>query len=258
MDPELNIDLLELDDEKPDETPEPNAWSPDEYKLKYQDEEIVPKSKEELINLAQLGVVYNKKKDHYSQIEKERNEIEERLSDPELQRRLQIIQSNPEVFERILNEVSGEGDDDDDFTDPKIKELESKLSKFDTMFDNISKEKEDQELNIQMTNLCNKYKNYDWETQDEQGRTLITKVLEHSYNNNIPNVETAFRDYMFDNALKIKEEQTIKKTKSKSKDKQPLSDNEHIVFDNQKRFNGSLHDLSRAIKDSPLADKFIK
>lgn len=66
---------------------------------------------------------------------------------------------------------------------------------------------EDQQYHTVLTEIKKQYPKVDFDTPDEDGKTLEYKVLEHAEKEGIRNFKTAFRDYYHDELTKIAAEQ---------------------------------------------------
>jgi hypothetical protein len=68
-------------------------------------------------------------------------------------------------------------------------------------------EKENQELDQEIQSIRDKYKDLDWSTPDENGKSLEYKVLEHARENGIKKFGTAFKDFYHDELISRAEAQ---------------------------------------------------
>ena len=91
--------------------------------------------------------------------------------------------------------------------------VKEKLSKVDEFISKSEAERQaqeiakaDQALDSEVKSIKDSYKGLDWNTADETGLTLEQKVLQHGIENNLPSFRAAFRDYQFDNMMKLSEE----------------------------------------------------
>lgn len=87
----------------------------------------------------------------------------------------------------------------------KFKQLESKLSKTEQFIESQMLEKqqaqrvqEDQKLTQEIQSSQEQYKDLDWQSPDENGKTLEYRVLDHAYRNGIPSFDAAFKHLMHD------------------------------------------------------------
>lgn len=87
----------------------------------------------------------------------------------------------------------------------KLQILEQKLGETSEFIKTIQQEKaeqkkaqEDEKLDKEITGLRAKHTDLDWDTLDENGKALETRILEHAQNNGIPTFRAAMRDLLFD------------------------------------------------------------
>ena len=93
----------------------------------------------------------------------------------------------------------------------KIQSLETKLNEFGQIVPVVqqffterqqeSMKREDQALDTEIKSIRDKYKDLDFDTLDETGKSLEYKVLEHAKNNGIKSFQTAFRDLCHDQII---------------------------------------------------------
>lgn len=88
---------------------------------------------------------------------------------------------------------------------PKFQALEQKLSQFEQIAQTLQEEKrasvekeEDQRLEQEIRSIREQHKDLDWDTLDENGKSLELKVLEHAQSTGIPTFKAAMRDLLHD------------------------------------------------------------
>lgn len=99
-------------------------------------------------------------------------------------------------------------------SNPEIQAIKQEFQQFkDFMQTQQSKEKnqkiqsEDSELSQEIESIRKTYSNLDFDTLDENGKSLEMRVLSHAMDKNIQSFQTAFRDYCHDMLIgKAKEE----------------------------------------------------
>lgn len=107
---------------------------------------------------------------------------------------------------------------------PIMQELEG-LRDFKNQYENKQIEQktqaEDQALETEMKSIRDTYKDLDFDTPDDSGKSLEYKVMEHAAENGITSFKTAFLDFNHDRLMKIAEqrgkESVIQERKSRNK-----------------------------------------
>lgn len=91
---------------------------------------------------------------------------------------------------------------------PVIQNLRSELSELKTVAQSWQEhqtaqvaKQEDEKLDQEIQSIREKYKDLDWATPDENGKSLEFKVLEHAQTNGIKNFNTAFKDFYHDELI---------------------------------------------------------
>lgn len=88
---------------------------------------------------------------------------------------------------------------------PKLQALEQKLvSKFEPVlshFEQMKVREEDAKLEREIQSLREQHADLDWETRDENGKSLELRILEHAQAQNIPTFRAAMRDLLHDELL---------------------------------------------------------
>ncbi len=68
-------------------------------------------------------------------------------------------------------------------------------------------------MKAEVAQLMKDHPDDDWNTPDENGNTLRRDIVEHAYKNNFPNLEAAYRDYMWDAIRDRTKAATLKEAK---------------------------------------------
>lgn len=86
----------------------------------------------------------------------------------------------------------------------KLQFLEQKLSETTGFIDSVQKEREetkarvsDEKLDKDIQSIRSELKDLDWETLNEEGKNLETRILEHAQTSGIPTFRAAARDLLF-------------------------------------------------------------
>ncbi len=195
--------------------------------LKVDGKEIEVDSEDKLIQYAQQGYDYAQK---MNMLKNDRNAFDEKY---QLYENIdKYATDNPDWWNEVTASYNNrnnqstfkpEGiepktDKIDNNVSPEIQELKNELQelrefKNDILFERESarREREDAQLEKEIKDLKESYSNLSWEEQDENGKKLETKILEHANKNGINSFKAAFRDLCHDQLveaekLKAKEE----------------------------------------------------
>lgn len=203
-------------------SPEAQAPEPQTYKLKV-DGKTIDAPLEKVLQWAQLGYNYPQKAqefnqmkarfDEYSQKEQQLKEIEQKWApykevdeyaakNPDwwnavqenYRQKMAGAESNADVS-RIKQELMQELQPIKEFIEKK--QTEEKTRQI---------EQEDKQLSTEVDSIRKSFPNLDFDTPDEEGKSLEMKILEHAMNNDIKSFRVAFRDYYHDHLLSMERE----------------------------------------------------
>jgi hypothetical protein len=213
------------------------VWDGKQWSLKFRGREIVPDSREKLINWAQLGYSYDQRSEALKQQEEQIKSRAKQLEDYE--RLDQAFQQNPVFKQKILQlynehllnqgqqgvEQGQEGYNGQDlsFIQPviqQIQNLEKRLSTYESF-------QADNQLNSEVESLKSKYPNVDWVTKDEMGKTFLDEIMEQSYKMGGIPLEMAFRNSYWDIAIQNAKTEALKNSQN-----QQISNNMRGVVQN--------------------------
>jgi len=122
---------------------------------------------------------------------------------------------NKDQWERIRESVQkamqGVQPTAEDANNPYLRQmqaLESRLQQFEPIIQTLAqshqesvKKAEDEKLDQEIRSIQDQYKDLDWKSPDQDGKSLEYKVLEHAQKNGIQNFGTAFRDFYHDQLI---------------------------------------------------------
>lgn len=188
-------------------------WDGKPFALKFRDKEIVPESRDKLINWAQLGYSYDKRASDL----KAREEQIQRQSQ-EYQQYAQIakaFESNPQFKQQILNMYyqalnggaggaalsqaqQGDAQGAQAAIPPQLLETVNGLQQRLSVYE---QQQADQNLNREVETLKGKYKDVDFTTPSESGQTLIDEVFEMAHKMGGVPLEAAFRNLHYEKAI---------------------------------------------------------
>ena len=176
-----------------------------EWTLKFRDQPYVPQSKDELINLAQRGKLYDSKQSEYnekmSQLEKRAEAVKQ------YEELAQAMQKNPRFQQQIMDMYYGSNvgaqapmqqQPDSAVAAQLPPEVAEKITNMEKQLTSFQQAQMDESLNKEINDLQGKYSGYDWKTIDSQGRTLADQIVEAAHEMGGVSLEAAFRHVMWD------------------------------------------------------------
>ncbi len=227
--PEVNENYIETEEqadsllesvENSDSSPIQDAQPPapvDEFELTVGGKQIKAK-RDQLMQWAQQGYSAPGK---ISQLTKEieahkkwRSEFEPKYS--EYQKKYdpvdEYVKQNPQFWDHVLKSYEQRNQVLGDQNNPlapivtdlqrQVQELIQHKNQFEETQAKTRATQEDQEYNQGLSQFKKDYPDIDFDTPDEEGKSLEYKVLEHAQNEGIKNFKTAFRDFYHDELLK--------------------------------------------------------
>lgn len=185
--------------------PQPQ-WNGEEWSLKYKGRPYVPKSRDELVSLAQKGFSYAQQME---QINRERQEYQRHLQD--MQSRYshydefdKALRSNPALAERIMqvaqewqNQPGGSAGSGD-VNQRLYGELMNKIQTLESQNSERINSEYDRKLEETLANIKKQYPDHDWEYDDGVSGNLEKQLLQFAYDNGITNLDYAYRAMMWD------------------------------------------------------------
>lgn len=184
---------------------QPVEWDGSQFTLKFRGKEIIPESKEKLINLAQRGHLYDTK---LSDLQARENTLTERLKAVEQYESLsKAFEENPAFKQQILNlyyqsqnggnaQESVEGSEQPAATDPKLLERVNNLTQWQEQYE---QNRADEDLRKEISGLVEANPDVDWKSTDEEGNTLVQDVLKKAHERGGIPLDDAFRIVYWDN-----------------------------------------------------------
>lgn len=180
------------------------AWDGSQYALKFRDQQIVPKSREELINLAQRGYGYSQAME---KLNKERASLQQRAAQYQQYDQLdQMLKSNPQLAQKILQaaaEYHGQqgAQPQQGQQSPQPwqapPELLNRINRIEQEFTKRTQTDEDTALDREIQSLKAKYPSQNWDADNGEG-TLERQLLQFAVENKINNLDYAYRAMMWD------------------------------------------------------------
>lgn len=202
---------------------QPTAQEIKEYELMVGGKTIKAKE-DQILKWAQMGYsapneigTLRKQLDSWTQKEAALKELESRYKtiDDYARQNPQWLQFIQNQYEQTLAQQQQ--------ANPLLNEFQTLKQQVDELAqykNNIVMQQEDQAYLTELESVKKSYPKIDLSTPDETGKSLEYKILEHAQQNGIKKFSTAFKDYMHDELLKMKEEEAKEKL---IKDKQAKS-----------------------------------
>lgn len=176
------------------------------WQLNYKGEFIAPKSREELIALAQKGIGYSKSQELINQ---EKQRLQESLNQVkpylELDKRFREDPNLQAHIQKAMEEYNGQRQP----TDPMLQNIMERLNEFEEVKTNYQTEQMNTEVQREIQELRAAYPNEDWDNG------MLQKVGQHYLDNNLPNLKLAYRDYKFDNVVSNTKAEALKEAERK-------------------------------------------
>jgi hypothetical protein len=210
--------------------PDPD-WVSDKFPLKFRGRQIIPKTRQELLNWAQLGYNYDQRSKALTQREQQQEQLNAKYE--QLEQVNQLFEQVPDfkrrVFE-IYQEMQGQknrpasqpGAAPAGQMDPSVAQyisgLEQRVSQFETRFKKFDESAADNEVRSEIKDLRASHPDEEWDVQDaETGKTLEREVVEHAYKNSFPSLRAAYRDLMWESVQAKSKAEALKDASEKQR-----------------------------------------
>lgn len=181
------------------------VWNGTEWSLKYRGNPYIPKSRDELVNLAQKGFSYTQEMERMN---RERKEYQEQLNS--LQGKYKhydefdaALKSNPALAQKLMQVAQefqgqqGEQQASQGIDMRVYTQLQQRLDQLESMNTERINGEYDRKLADTIQNVKKSYPNHDWDFDDGTGN-LEHKLLQFAYENGITNLDYAYRAMMWD------------------------------------------------------------
>jgi len=197
--------------------PIPNiTWDGNQFAIKFRGKTVVPKSREELLEFAQLGYNNDNRIKSLNEREAQLKKIEHDTA--QYQKLAKAFETVPDFAKAVyalydqytksgnagaINQASPTPPDSgtQELFKPyidKISELEQKLSTVESRFQTYDQSQVDKQVEEEIAGLQKQYSDEDWKSKDENGKTLAVEILEHAAKHNYPTLAAAYRDLRWD------------------------------------------------------------
>jgi hypothetical protein len=222
-------ELFPMHDKPVDEAPtqETQQQAINELIFSARGQEIkVPYNDERVKQWASMGYDYahnmaefNKSKTQFDQERKAIEALKEQYGPVD-----EYVRQNPDFWQHILTswQQRQQNADPNNPLIGEIQRLKEELQGVKQFKEEISQEREaqkiqgeDKALDEDIRSIQEKYKDLDWKSRDEHGKSLEYKVLEHAAKNKIGSFKTAFHDFYHEHLSKYETERA-KETATKN------------------------------------------
>lgn len=187
------------------QTGQQEVWDGTKWTLKYRGNDYHPKSRDELLNLAQKGFGYsqamenfNKSKQNYEQ------QIQERDKQLAVFRQFQeFAKSNPEFGQKLIElaaqyEGNGVQQTNGAMQAAIPPEFAQKIQTLEERYNAIEAEKYDKMVMQELESLKSKYPGHDWAFDDGVNGDLGKQIMRFALDNGYTNLDHAYRVMMWD------------------------------------------------------------
>lgn len=172
------------------------VWDGQQFTLKYRDQSVVPKSREELISLAQKGFSYSQEMEQLNKQKQSYQQYEQLDA---------LLKSNPAMaqkFIEVINEQAAQAAQPPEETAQQQSyvppELLQRINYLEQHHQTLIEKDQDDKLNREIDDLKSKYPDGGWEAIPGQ-ESMETKLLRFALDNNMSNLDYAYRVLNWDN-----------------------------------------------------------
>lgn len=207
----------------------PSDFVADQFALKFRGKTIVPKTKDELINYAQLGYNYDKRNKDLTERETALKDSETRYG--QVAQLSDLFDKNPafkdavyKVYHQFASgqtpqangqQQTPEGQQFDIEGNPIVQQLRQKIEKMEQGYQTWEQKQATESVEKEVAGLKEAHKDEDWTAPDaETGETLEIEVLKHADKNGFKSLEAAYRDLRWDNMQTQIKAQALKEAES--------------------------------------------
>lgn len=194
-----------LQDQTVQEAQPQTDWDGKAWALKYRGNPYHPKSRDELVNLAQKGFSYSQE---MARLKQEREQLQQQYAPYQHYQQFDaMLKSNPALAQTIANALSQQLGQPQQAAGQQVQQqgngypeaLMSRIQQIETMLQQRQASEDDARLEQEINTLKSKYPNYQWDVDKGDGAgTLLTQLLQFAHDNEYGNLDHAFRIMMFD------------------------------------------------------------
>lgn len=216
-------------------------WDGSKFAYKFRGRQFIPKSKEELINHAQLGYNYQQRAEKLEKQEAEFKQQQEKLD--QVAKLAEAFESNPQFKQGVFDLYTkiSQGDQagaaqeatelQQETNNPqlqaalqKIAEFENKFGKLESTLSAQEQEKADAEVQSEIESIKEQHPGHEWDLQDaDTGKTLMQELLEHAAKENFSSLRAAYRDFMYEHDLSNAKAEALKQAQKSQQEQQEQS-----------------------------------
>ena len=194
------------------------TWNGQEWALNFKGQQIIPKDRQHLVNLAQKGYSYESAME---QLNQERQKLTQQGQSYQKYSQLdEALQGNQEFARKLWDFVQQnkagqqqqqQGEQQSELP-PQVSSALSELEELKSWKQQLQEQQANQAIEKEINDLASQYPNYEWQADDGTG-TLAWKIMKHAYDNGITSMKMAFRDMMFDKSATTVKMDTLKQAK---------------------------------------------
>lgn len=191
-------------------------WDGNQWALNFKGQTVIPKDRDHLVNLAQKGYSFEQRMEALNKQQREIEQLKQQYgqyadldehfkSNPDFQR---------EVMQLQQKYTTGRPSEGADPNYQALTALQRELEDLKSWKQAQIQQTEDREVQAQIDALKSKYPNHQWDVDDGNG-TLYQKIIKHSLEKDIGNLESAYRDYFWDQKATMAANEALKQNASK-------------------------------------------
>lgn len=179
--------------------PVENTWDPKPWELKYNGQPVYPKDQNHLKMLAQKGWSYEEKMAALNRQQSEWSKEREQYKSLEPYKALdQMFQTNPEFARKIMELKEQFANGQAQPQNPELQAIHEQLAEVREWKETVAQQEAAKQLESDKSALREKFKDFDWESIDENGATLMQRVMKHALETKTYDINKAFRDLTYD------------------------------------------------------------
>jgi len=196
----------------------PTDWDGSQFSLKYREQNIIPKSKEELINLAQRGFGYSQA---MGKLNRDRQDVQNKSQQYQQYDQLdKMLKSNPQLAQKILQaaaEYHSTGGPNQQQQLEGVQqapgsvspEYVQRLERVEQEFQRRSQVDEDSALDKTIKALQVAHPDHQWDVDNGSG-TFENQLIQFAIDNKIRDLEHAYRAFTYDTVATNTKAETLR------------------------------------------------
>ncbi len=195
-------------------------FDPQQFMLNYKGQPIPPRDRQHLINLAQKGHSFEQSMEDLNKQKRDMEDMQSKFGKYEQMDK--YFQENPafanEITQLQARYAGGNvPEQDGQPTQGMDPQLIQRLDALEASDKRRTNEVEDYKVNQDISDLKRRYPDRDWKGDTGNG-TLDIRLLQHAQDKGIQNLDSAYRDYFYDEVAAKAQNQTIAQGAEKQKE----------------------------------------